>query len=220
MKRIIQNHRELWQKKEFTLATFVGLIFLAVSFVVNYLANIYAAERVSNSVTDLLLSVLPVVDTEIIFIEGAFVFVAFIVLLLAHEPRRIPFVLKSAALFIVVRSIFITFTHLGPTPETVITDSNEVTRTFSLGADLFFSGHTGLPFLFALMFWNKYYLRIIFLLSSVIAAASVLLAHLHYSIDVFAAFFITYGIFHIAQWLFEKDYKIFIHGIHKDIVDR
>jgi membrane-associated phospholipid phosphatase len=78
------------------------------------------------------------------------------------------------------------------------------------GNDMFFSSHTGLPFLMSLIFWGNYRLRIFFILASMILAASVLLGHLHYSIDVFAAYFITYTIFHIAQKFFKQDYELLL----------
>jgi hypothetical protein len=77
------------------------------------------------------------------------------------------------------------------------------------GNDLFFSGHTGLPFLIALIFWDHIYLRALFLGSSVVFGVIVLLSHLHYSIDVFSAFFITYSIYHIAIKLFQNDFDFF-----------
>lgn len=120
--------------------------------------------------------------------------------------------LKSVALFIVIRSIFVIMTHLGPFSDQIAINPNDWIGALTSRNDLFFSGHTGLPFLFALAFWESKHLRLFFLFSSVVAAVSVILGHLHYSIDVFAAFFITYGIFHIAQKLFAKDYHIFLHG--------
>ena len=65
----------------------------------------------------------------------------------------------------------------------------------------------------ALVFWRHPYLRWIFLTASVIFGASVLLGHQHYSIDVFAAFFIAYGIYHIALKLFEEDHQLFLQGL-------
>ena len=54
------------------------------------------------------------------------------------------------------------------------------------GADLFFSGHTGMPFLLALIFWDWRRVRYMFLFISV-ACAIIVLAGLHYSIDVCSA---------------------------------
>ncbi len=84
---------------------------------------------------------------------------------------------------------------------------------FAFGGDLFFSGHTGLPFLMALVFWKKPILRYFFIASAIGFGAVVLLTHLHYSIDVLSAFFITYTIFHIAEFLFRKDRKLFYSGL-------
>jgi prolipoprotein diacylglyceryltransferase len=53
------------------------------------------------------------------------------------------------------------------------------------------------------------YIRTLFLAASVVFGVIVLLSHLHYSIDVFSAFFITYSIYHIAIKLFRKDYEFF-----------
>jgi hypothetical protein len=57
------------------------------------------------------------------------------------------------------------------------------------GGDLFFSGHTGLPFLAALAFWHIPTLRIFYLASTWYFGTVVLLGHYHYSIDVLAALF-------------------------------
>jgi membrane-associated phospholipid phosphatase len=112
------------------------------------------------------------------------------------------------ALFIVIRSIFVSLTHLGPFSQHVVIDPTKMINLLGIGttADLFFSGHTGIPFLLALIYWKNVYLRWIFLATSAIFAVSVLLGHLHYSIDVLAAFFITYTIFHMAQKFFEQDW--------------
>jgi hypothetical protein len=51
---------------------------------------------------------------------------------------------------------------------------------FSFGGDLFFSGHTGLPFLMALLFWENLRLRVLFIASSVFFGIIVLMGHILY----------------------------------------
>ncbi|MEK7195150.1 MAG: phosphatase PAP2-related protein [Patescibacteria group bacterium] len=215
MEPIVNKHKLHWSDKKFFISVATGLFFLTLSLFVNYWAGTYATRTASNAVTDILLDNLPVINTDFIFSNGAIIFVLFMVILVASEPKRIPFILKSTALFVLIRSVFVTMTHIGPSPEQIIlrADSDDVIRYVAFGGDLFFSGHTGLPFLMALMFWGNRKLRFAFLFASVVAGVGVILGHLHYTIDVFAAFFITYGIFHIARRFFKKDYKTFIHGL-------
>ncbi|MFH1254929.1 MAG: phosphatase PAP2-related protein [bacterium] len=212
IKSLMDKHGLLWKNRVFAVSAIIGILFFIASLFVNYNAIKYAAIKAGNSTTDILLDNLPVVNTDIIFSEGIIFFVMFIILLLILNPKIIPFVFKSVSLFICVRSIFILMTHLGPIPNHIAVDFDSF-KYFSSGADLFFSGHTGLPFLMALLFWENKKMRRLFLACSITAAASVLLGHLHYTIDVFSAFFITYGIYNIAKKIFKKDYEIFKHGL-------
>ena len=88
-------------------------------------------------------------------------------------------------------------------------DSNSIINKVSFGSDLFFSGHTGLPFLLALIWWRELPFRLVFLSFSFFFAIVVLLGHMHYSIDVLGAFFITYTIFHLLEKFFKKDRVVF-----------
>ena len=128
------------------------------------------------------------------------------------EPKKIPFTLKSIALFVVIRSCFVSLTHIGPFPTQAVVVSNLIDKV-NFGGDLFFSGHTGLPFLLSLIFWEEPWLRYFFIVSAILFGVVVLLAHLHYSIDVLSAFFITYTIFHIAEKFFKKDRVLFFQGL-------
>jgi membrane-associated phospholipid phosphatase len=62
--------------------------------------------------------------------------------------------------------------------------------------------------LMAFIFWDSKPLRYIFIGWSVLFALTVLLGHLHYSIDVASAVFITYTIFHLSQIIFKKDFVL------------
>ena len=178
---------------------------LILSLIINYIAGTYATERASLPVTDIILSNIRTFDVDGIFIYGSFVFWFFTTLVLLYHPKKMIFTLKSIALFVIIRSVFVSLTHLGPFPTQVIVENIGFFNKFTFGGDLFFSGHTGLPFLLALIFWDEKILRYVFITSSVVFGIVVLLGHLHYSIDVLGAFFITYTIFHIARTVFKKD---------------
>ncbi len=192
---------------------FSGLTFLG-SLVTVFYAIGYATESASNSVTDIILSNTPIFDVHNLFVYGTVLAAVFGVGLLLAHPKRLPFALHALALFYFVRAGFISLTHLGPFPISVVNtfDFGTLAGRMFFGGDLFFSGHTGLAFLMALMFWHEKNIRYLFLGASAYFGAVVLLGHLHYSIDVASAFFITYGIFHIAEWLFPKDRAVFLSG--------
>lgn len=219
MQRLAQKYKTYVINREFlrAFATSVGL--LTISLVANYYATAYASERASNAVSDIILSNIPLFNVDVVFIFGPLVFWAIIAAVCIYEPRKIPFMLKSVGIFVIVRSLFISLTHIGPYPDHIVTDLGGLMLmhtwklgnflTFSSGGDLFFSSHTGLPFLMALVFWKDLPVRIFCLGSAVFFAVVVLLGHLHYSIDVASAFFITYTIYHIAERLFPEDRHLF-----------
>jgi membrane-associated phospholipid phosphatase len=189
-----------------------GVIFSAASVLINHIASVYATLSAGNPVGDILLDNIPVMNVDFIVNEGAIIFLVFVFLLLLNEPKRIPFTLKGVAIFYIVRSIFLVMTHIGPFPTQSYLDPTDLLYRFNIGGDFFFSGHTGLPFLVALIFWDEKNIRIVALITSVVFGISVIVGHLHYSIDVFAAFFITYGIFHITRKAFISDYQMLVQG--------
>ena len=205
MEKLIKEYKFCLKDKKFLLASFVSVLFLAISLFVNFYAGVYATESASNPVTDIILNNIPIYHLDDVFIIGSWIFVIFIFVLCFTEPKRLPFTVKTIALFVLIRAIFITLTHLGPFPNTILANPSGLISYFVFGGDLFFSGHTGLPFLLSLVFWEQIWLRFTFIALSIIFAIVVLLAHLHYSIDVLAAFFITYTIFKIALIFFKKD---------------
>jgi len=212
MKHIIKKHKKVWVNKNFIVSSVTGGLLLIASLFINYFAGIYATKQASNSVTDVFLTNIPTLNMDFLIVEGAFIFAFFILILMIYEPKGVPFILKSIAIFIVIRAVFVSMTHIGPSPDRAILNDNVIVSKFAVGGELFFSGHTGMPFLLALAFWHNKSLRITFLIATVIAAISVLFGHVHYTIDVFSAPFISYGIFHICKNVFAKDYKLFISG--------
>jgi hypothetical protein len=196
-------------KKYVIYSSAIGVFLLALSLVANFAANVFATNRMGNPVSDIILDNIPTYNVSVLFFQGFGLFLAFAALLLIIRPKRIPFALKSLAMFILIRSAFIILTHMGPPANEMFFDPGTISKKLTAGADLFFSSHTGLPFLAALIFWEEKIFRYLFLTLSLVFGAAVLLGHLHYSIDVFSAFFITYGIYHISRTFFKKDMKLF-----------
>ncbi len=206
--------RDAFSEKGFGTSLMTSVAFFIGAFYVNIYAIQFATERASNKVTDIVLSNIPIFDVDGLFVYATFAFTALSILLILPQPKRIHFVLKSVALFFVVRSIFTSLTHIAPDGNGSSDFGPTVNKIF-FGADTFFSGHTGMPFLGALAFWRYPPIRYIYLAGSFFFAIIVLLGHLHYSIDVAAAFFITYGIFDIALRLFPRDKAWFYYDLVK-----
>ena len=192
------------------MSFFSSIVILLGSLVVNFYAGTYATEKASNSVTDIVLSNTRVYDLDGFFVFGPVVLAAFVIMLCLIKPQKLPFIFKSISLFVLIRSVFISITHIGPFPDQmVVVTGASIIKDFTFGGDLFFSAHTGLPFLLALIFYKERILRNLFIATSVLFGAVVLLSHRHYSIDVLSAFFITYTIYNITIRLFKKELSLF-----------
>ncbi len=202
-------------KKENLYSFAVAIFLLVIAFAFEHVASVYALSYLTRPtsvyVGDILLDNIPSINLNLIIVEGALFSIVAGTILVFSKPRYILFTLKAVALFIATRAFFTSLTHVGIYPGQIdpgsgFLDSIYTYLDFQTG--FFFSGHTGLPFLMALIFWQKPVLRTTLLSLSFVFAVAVLLAHVHYSIDVFAAPFMAYGIFRIAQKLFPRDYGL------------
>jgi hypothetical protein len=208
MESMLLQYRTLFGARLYVRSVVQGAAFLAASTIAIFAAVTYATVNASNHVTDMVLSNVGPFNMRFAFVYGTFtVFVVFAGLL-AWKPNRLPFALKSMALFLLVRAVFVSLTHIAPSPIEPPTPAPFLNSIF-YGSDLFFSGHTGMPFLAALAFWHMPLLRLFFLTTTAFFGTTVLLGHYHYSIDVLAALFITHGIFQMSCWLFPRDHALF-----------
>jgi hypothetical protein len=110
------------------------------------------------------------------------------------EPVLLVTAIQSYIILVIFRIIAMYLVPLNP-PEKMIPLADPFVELFGTGQlltkDLFFSGHTATLFLLYLL-TEKKSIRICLLVSTVIVALSVLLQHVHYSIDVFVAPFFAY----------------------------
>ncbi len=209
----MKNCKTYFTDKNFLASFLGGVIILGTSLIAQFFVSGYVNSLPSTPVADLILSNIRVHDVGGIFAWGSIILLVFGIFVGLKEIKRAPFIMKSIALFTLIRSLFVILTHISAFPTHIIIDSSffnlKIFDGIFTGNDLFFSGHTGLPFLLALMFWEHKNLKIIFLGFSILFAIVVLLGHIHYSIDVLSAFFITYGIFQFCKFLFKQEWNFF-----------
>lgn len=201
--RISKEYDVLMEKSSYVFFTGLGIFSIVVAYIINYHAGQFATLRASLPVEDFLLGIIPLAEWAVDIHLGVSTVLIFAVLsLLWFFPRHIPFALLSLALLIFTRAIFINMTYIGIYPDASPISGSPIT----FGGDLFFSGHVAIPFLFALIFWKKEILRYIFIGASIFLGVATLFSHVHYSIDVFAAPFIAYGVYIVATHFFHHSF--------------
>ncbi len=194
---------ELSDYKYYILLSVIILLFAEV---MNYYASTYVDTIQGVAVQDLILDNIPTLNLDVVFVYS-FVFLLALISFysLFFRVKEVHKVTLLFSLLVLTRSIFITLTHLGvPTDARVLVHSLGVYDFFNFRNDLFFSGHVAMPFM-AFLIFRKEFIGKIFLAITVILAITVLFMHVHYSIDVFSAFFITFGVYTFGQWLLSKD---------------
>ncbi|RUR11150.1 phosphatase PAP2-related protein [Legionella sp. km772] len=213
MKNLSLRYYNLLQEQSYLSNLVLGLLLLAASFVINNHASLYATQIAGQAVPDLFLDNLDLQDVSFLHIYAALSFwLIFTLYVFVFRPETLPFISKTASVFILIRSGFICLTHIGAPVNNLTIPT--FSSFFIYNGDLFFSGHVGGPFLLALIFWNERFSRYLYLLTSLFFGYIVLAGHIHYSIDVAAAPFITYGVFHFAKYFFALDYGYFNSSIH------
>lgn len=198
------------KKKYFWLSLVASFIFLFGSIFVIILAIQYNDGFIYPSIGDSLLDYLPTYNLEFLYVWGIYILLGVIFIYsLLFLPERIPFILKTYAILFLVRGIFILLTNYGPPYGNFYSDGvvpiNHLMRKFLFKNDLFFSGHVSTSFLaFLLVRGTNKFVELFLLIGSFVMAVTVLLMHVHYSIDVFAAFFITYGVYAVSDEVFGR----------------
>ena len=213
MNNPFREHRGFWtpaRKRSLS----VGILLLFIAVVIQITAGPYSSRRAmtSSPVGDLFLDNLPVVNLTPVIVSWAIVVWLLAWWLILTDPKRVLFGMKAVSLYLVCRAFFVSLTHVGPYPVQFSPGPENfgfrLYHLFTYQGNYFFSGHTGFPFLIALIFWDEKLWRRFFIFLTCFFGATVLLAHVHYSIDVFAAPFIIYGVFVITARLFPEDYEL------------
>lgn len=210
---LFKEHKGFW-KPERKRSLYLAILLIILSIIIQVTLGRYSSSRSAYAApaSDIFLDNLPVMNLGFIIVGGAIVLWVSAIIILLIRPRYLLFSMKALALFIISRAFFFSLTHIGPYPTNISPGPHNTGFRFyhliTFQGNFFYSGHTAFPFLLALIFWDNDFLRRLFIFLTVFFGASMLLAHVHYSIDVFSAPFIIYGIFVISTKIFPRDYEL------------
>jgi len=190
---LIRKHHK--QELLFTLVLLVAVLLSFVQFL-NYVEL-----RAGETFSDPLLNIFPPVDLTWIIFSLIYISLVTAIISLARDPSRLLKALQAFIILGVLRTVALFLMPLNPPPG-MLPLNDPFVQMFGQGEiltkDLFFSGHTSTLFLLFLTANGKI-LKGIFLFCAIIVGISVLLQHVHYSIDVFSAPFFSYGSVKLAE---------------------
>jgi len=195
------------QKDEFLEHKYLlllSLFLLIIAGFSNYFAGVYTNKVGAVIATDLILDNIPTLDLSFLFIYGfLLILLILVVYTLFFKFNYLHNVISQFSFLVIIRSLFMCLTHLKLPSDAINVVFPSFLSILSFNNDLFFSGHVSVPFLGFLLFKDSK-IKYFFLIASIAMGVIVLFMHVHYSIDVLSAFFITYGIYKFGNWLFKK----------------
>jgi membrane-associated phospholipid phosphatase len=190
---------DAWQEPRFRNKTIIALLLVAIILILLPTFFAFIEKREGMVLQDFVLDAIPAKDVSI----PTFVVIWSVVLLVFYRiyqsPRLFLVVAYGFILMCLARVLTISLLPLNPPPG-LITLKDPIANIAYGGngifitKDLFYSGHTGNMFLFFLCLQHKWD-KIIALAASFIVGILVMVQHIHYSIDVIAAFIFTYFIY-------------------------
>lgn len=211
LETIKKNWQIAWLDKWFRKGFIIGLI-----LVVGVLACLsvffdYVEKRHGIILNDWLLARIPAYDVSYLLLFFIWSTVLLSIYRAVAEPQMFITFLFAYIIFIASRILSMYLVPFDPPTHLIaIRDplSNMLYGDKFITRDLFYSGHTGTLFLFYLCLTRKkdqYYA----LLATVVVAMLLLVQHVHYTIDIVAAPFCTYG----CYWLGRKILRFNAHGL-------
>lgn len=201
----ILSWNKAWAIRSFKIKTVVALALVVIILCILPTFFAFIEKREGIVLNDFVLDAIPAIDVSI----PTFVIIWSVVLLVFYRIYQNPMLFLVVAygfiLMCLLRVLTISLFPLNP-PAGIIVLNDPIAKIAYGGngifitKDLFYSGHTGNMFLFFLCLTNKWD-KIVALTASFLVGILVIIQHVHYIIDVIAAFIFTYYIYYAARRL-------------------
>jgi hypothetical protein len=194
---------QAWQLRRFRNKTIIALLLVAIILTLLPTFFAFIEKREGMVLQDYVLDAVPAMDVSI----PTFIIIWSVVLLVFYRIYQNPMlflvVTYGFILMCLCRVLTISFLPLNPPADLIALKDPIANLAYGqkglfITKDLFYSGHTGNMFLFFLCLQGKWD-KIIALTASFLIGLLVLIQHVHYTIDVFAAYIFTYFIYLAAK---------------------
>lgn len=206
-----ENWRSEWQSNTFRYKLILSLVVLVGTLLLSVKYLSFIESRSGVPINDLLLKYLPSYD-----LSGYIFFIIYSALVLGiSHISQVPFRLIPAfyvyTVVLIFRMASIYFIPL-EAPENIILLRDPFVEFFTgtgtvITKDLFFSGHTATICILYFFAKNKW-LKTFFLVSGIALGTMLLIQHVHYTIDVIAAPFISYAGYRLVLKIYRKSRPI------------
>lgn len=193
------NWKDFLVKRRAELIVTVLLLVVVLIIFPNFLSHI--EKRTGVTLPDPILNLFDAIDLT--WLTFGLIYISLVVAIISFvsKPDVLMIALQSYSLLVIFR-MMVMYSAPFNAPEGLILLNDPFVQFFGSGEvltkDLFFSGHTATLFLLFLISEKKY-LKIIFLIISIVVGVAVLLQHVHYTIDVLAAPFFAYTSYRIVN---------------------
>ncbi|MBZ0184348.1 MAG: phosphatase PAP2 family protein [Melioribacteraceae bacterium] len=202
-----KNYFRINRNRNFFISTLI-FVSLILFFFTNFLQ--FVENREGFSFRDPILVLFNPIDLTWLIFAMIYSGLIFALISLFKSPRILSTALLTYGIMVLIRIISMYSLPLNP-PETMIALEDPFVEFFgggkTLTKDLFFSGHTATSFIFYLTSVNKK-IKMLFLILTVIMGLSVLLMHVHYTVDVVAAPLASFASYRISKKIIKKFEKI------------
>ena len=195
--------KNAWRNRKFRLTTIAGTILFVCILAALPLFFATIEQRQGQILNDWLLLHVPAADVSVATFIIIWSMIALLMVRSIQTPSVFIVAFSSFILLFTLRMITITLFPLNP-PVGLIPLKDPLSNLFYVGTqvfitkDLFFSGHTSTQFLIFLCLHKKRD-KVLALASTITVGILVLVQHVHYSIDVIAAFVLTYFVFLLGK---------------------
>jgi membrane-associated phospholipid phosphatase len=186
---------------------YLGLFVLIFGAVLNQVSSIYIFDNFKDIpvLRDSILDLLPNIKLGWVFdFFSVLAILCFIIYAYTKEFEKIPYFLLIFGILQILRGIFVVLTPFANPDIGTYNGFLQSSEMFRRG--LFPSGHTGSAFLAFLFVRGPY--RIFFLTIALFLIGALLLAHGHYSIDIFSAVIFAYAVYAFGEKHFKKIFTL------------